>query len=253
MTISYLIVTGTNINEAILDGIKLIDSATTDFCFIVFLTDGIGLKDANTIMRNVRNANKYDHLLFSISFGKNADFSFLKKMSVQNGGLARKIYIDSDASLQLQHFFNEIATPVLLNIQIKYLDDNVNNSSVTSTSYRTLFNGSEIVVMGQMNPGYQTVDAEVVAGGADGDLTYTVTHLTNKDMEQPQGKQLSTKSAFGKNIERMWVYLTIKELLKNSLKVVDKNEKKKLNSQALKLSLKVIEAFNSTTFRECPI
>ena len=42
--------------------------------------------------------------LFSLGFGNDVDFPFLKKMALQNKGFARKIYADSDAAIQLQGY-----------------------------------------------------------------------------------------------------------------------------------------------------
>ena len=41
------------------------------------------------------------------------------------------------------------------------------------------------------------------------------------------------------NIERMWAYLTIKEILERRLESDDKDEKNRLKQQALDLSLRV--------------
>lgn len=40
--------------------------------------------------------------LYSLGFGWDVDYGFLEKMSLENGGLARRIYEDSDSALQLQ-------------------------------------------------------------------------------------------------------------------------------------------------------
>lgn len=42
--------------------------------------------------------------MYSLSFGKNADWKFVKQLAGQNNGVGRKIYEDSDASLQVKPF-----------------------------------------------------------------------------------------------------------------------------------------------------
>lgn len=42
--------------------------------------------------------------LYCLGFGFDVNFEFLEKMSLENNGLARRIYDDSDADLQLQVF-----------------------------------------------------------------------------------------------------------------------------------------------------
>ena len=43
--------------------------------------------------------------IFSLAFGGGAELPFLAKLSLQNDGLARQIYLDSDPELQLQGFY----------------------------------------------------------------------------------------------------------------------------------------------------
>ncbi len=40
--------------------------------------------------------------LYSLGFGFDVSFEFLKKLSLENNGVARRIYEDSDADRQLQ-------------------------------------------------------------------------------------------------------------------------------------------------------
>ena len=60
----------------------------------------------------------------------------------------RKIYSDSDADLQLEGFFREVATPLLLNIKIRYSGMNV--EKVSKTNVDKYFGGSEVIVVGTM-------------------------------------------------------------------------------------------------------
>ena len=50
----------------------------------------------------MKEANTDDVNLFALGFGDDVDFDFLKKLALQNGGIARKIYTNADATLQLQ-------------------------------------------------------------------------------------------------------------------------------------------------------
>ena len=40
--------------------------------------------------------------LYCLGFGHDVNFEFLEKMSLENNGVARRIYDDSDADLQLE-------------------------------------------------------------------------------------------------------------------------------------------------------
>lgn len=71
---------------------------------IFFLTDGQpteGEVDSGTIINNVKNANNKGFAIHCIAFGDDADYVLLQKISTKNNGLARKIFEDSDAALQL--------------------------------------------------------------------------------------------------------------------------------------------------------
>ena len=54
------------------------------------------------IQKNVLNAIGGNMSLFCLGFGSDVDYSFLDVMAKQNKGLARRIYVASDATLQLQ-------------------------------------------------------------------------------------------------------------------------------------------------------
>jgi hypothetical protein len=47
--------------------------------------------------------------IFSLAFGRQADFDMLKVLSLQHYAFARKIYIAADASLQLEGFYKEVS------------------------------------------------------------------------------------------------------------------------------------------------
>lgn len=40
--------------------------------------------------------------MYNLGFGNNLNYNFLESMALENQGLARRIYEDSDANLQLQ-------------------------------------------------------------------------------------------------------------------------------------------------------
>lgn len=44
--------------------------------------------------------------LYCLGFGFDVNFEFLEKMSLKNSGVARRIYEDSDADLQLKVFLS---------------------------------------------------------------------------------------------------------------------------------------------------
>ncbi|XP_045898363.1 inter-alpha-trypsin inhibitor heavy chain H3-like, partial [Micropterus dolomieu] len=81
-------------------------------------------------------------------------------MSLQNNGAARRIYEDSDADLQLKGFYEEVATPLLTDVTMIYAGAH----NLTQTNFSQYYNGSEIVVAGQITDNdIETFSPQVVA------------------------------------------------------------------------------------------
>jgi len=123
---------------------------------IIFLTDGeptIGETVPDRIFQNIRISNANLSIpIFSLAFGDGADFQFVRKISLQNSGFARKIYEASDAALQLKGFYNEIASPLLSNVTFNYTSPEYNVTDLTLTKFPTIFGGTEIAVAGVLVP-----------------------------------------------------------------------------------------------------
>lgn len=62
----------------------------------------LGETNPTTIQKNVQEAINNRYSLFCLGFGFNVHYPFLEKLAQDNGGLARRIYEDSDSALQLQ-------------------------------------------------------------------------------------------------------------------------------------------------------
>uniref|UniRef100_A0A673HRL0 Inter-alpha-trypsin inhibitor heavy chain H3-like n=1 Tax=Sinocyclocheilus rhinocerous TaxID=307959 RepID=A0A673HRL0_9TELE len=141
----------TDINAAVLAGVDMINRHPREGAasILILLTDGdptSGLTNIEKIMANVKKAIGTKFPLYCLGFGYDVNFDFLTKMSLENVGVARRIYEDSDADLQLQSFYEEVAVPLLTDIQLKY----PGGTNLTKTSFSLYFNGSEIVVSGQI-------------------------------------------------------------------------------------------------------
>ncbi|XP_035675357.1 inter-alpha-trypsin inhibitor heavy chain H3-like isoform X2 [Branchiostoma floridae] len=232
---------GTNINQAIIDAADLLRRVTDDqpnsprsASLIIFLTDGlpsVGESKPRNIMVNVKNAIREQVSLFCLGFGKDVDFPFLEKMALENRGLARRIYEDSDAALQLKGFYDEVATPLLFDVQMRYPENLV--TDLTPVDFNTYFDGSELVVAGRLsNEVGRTLDVSVVGNTVDSQLT-----LEKEVNVTAPHKALLNRQAVGDFTQRLWAYLTIKHYLKQRL-IATPEEKTNLTAKALELSLK---------------
>lgn len=62
----------------------------------------LGETNPTIIQSNVQEAINGRYSLFCLGFGFDVNYPFLEKLALDNGGLARRIYEDSDSALQLQ-------------------------------------------------------------------------------------------------------------------------------------------------------
>ncbi|OCT85716.1 hypothetical protein XELAEV_18023887mg, partial [Xenopus laevis] len=241
----------TDINKALLAAMKMLKNTSTNkllpkvsTSIILFLSDGEPTSEVNSfilfhwvtnhnkIINNVKKANERQTTLYCLGFGNDVDFNFLEKLALENGGLARRIYEDSDAALQLQGFYNEVANPLLLNVQLQYLENSV--SDLTKNNFRHYYQGSEIVVAGHINNGnLESLTTEVVGQGVSEQFSVNVE--TNITEVEKATKEL--QYIFGDFTERLWAYLTIEQLLTQQISAEGEN-KERIIKKALELSLK---------------
>uniref|UniRef100_A0A4W6FAS2 Inter-alpha-trypsin inhibitor heavy chain 3 n=1 Tax=Lates calcarifer TaxID=8187 RepID=A0A4W6FAS2_LATCA len=184
----------TNINDA-----KRLPDRSVDM--IILLTDGMpnsGESNLGKIQENVQSAIGGNMSLFCLGFGNDVDYSFLDVMSKQNKGLARRIYEASDATMQLQGFYEEVSSPLLSEVDLRYPDNAV--EFLTTNHFSQLFNGSEIV-------GGRSADRQRPGQPLGGGL-----RASNWDVIYPDEEYI-----FGDFTERLWAYLTIQQLLEKRL------------------------------------
>ena len=95
---------GTNVNAALVEGLKAANSEASHVQpMVIFLTDGhatTGVTDRDEILGNAAAGNGKKVPVFSLAFGRQADFELLKILSLQNDAFARKIYVAGKTSLQ---------------------------------------------------------------------------------------------------------------------------------------------------------
>uniref|UniRef100_A0A3B4BWX1 Inter-alpha-trypsin inhibitor heavy chain 3 n=1 Tax=Pygocentrus nattereri TaxID=42514 RepID=A0A3B4BWX1_PYGNA len=219
----------TDINEAVLKGVEMIKRHPREgsASILILLTDGDPTAGETNIMRiqaNVKEAIGGKFPLYCLGFGFDVNFDFLEKMALENNGLARRIYEDSDADLQLQGFYEEVATPLLTNVQLSY----TGVGNLTQTRFSHYYNGSEIVVCGQITDNsLETFQAEVIAVSKSNEVKYE--------------DSVSVKDLAGlpehENIQRLWAYLTVKQRLEKEV-TLKGEEKEAAKKEALDLSLK---------------
>ncbi|XP_075041036.1 inter-alpha-trypsin inhibitor heavy chain H6 isoform X2 [Mixophyes fleayi] len=206
---------------------------------VIFLTDGeatSGVTSSTRILVNAQKALKGTVSLFCLAFGEDADYNLMRRLSLENRGIARRIYEYSDATLQLKGFYDEIASPLLFDIELAYREEAVQN--VTQTLFPNFFEGSELVVAGKLKPGTKNLQVRMTAHDQKEKLSLdNDIHLEDN----------ATQSNFGCSgnvdeiqwfVQRLWAYFTIQDLLQARIKANDTIARKILTEKATNLSLK---------------
>ncbi|XP_065097819.1 inter-alpha-trypsin inhibitor heavy chain H3 [Paramisgurnus dabryanus] len=229
----------TDINKAVLHAVDMLTAEQSeslpDTSMIILLTDGrpsAGEQDLSIIQKNVHDAINGSLSLFCLGFGNDLDYSLLDTMAKQNDGLARRIYEGSDATLQLQGFYEEVASPLLLEVNLSYPGDTV--TSLTDIHFKHFFAGSEIVVAGRLQESeIENFITEVSANGLE--EQFVVKGLVvneERDSVFPDQEYI-----FGDFMEHLWAYLTIQQLLDKRDRC-SPDEKDNITAEALDLSLR---------------
>ncbi|KAM4610635.1 inter-alpha-trypsin inhibitor heavy chain H6 [Polymixia lowei] len=242
----------TNINAALLSAAQLVNppppsspsqppSSARRVPLVIFLTDGeatIGVTAGDTILSNAKKALG-SASLFGLAFGDDADFPLLKRLALDNRGVARMVYEDADAALQLKGFYDEVASPLLSDIQLSYLDDRA--FDVSRSIFPNYFQGSELVVTGRVKSGIKGLKVSLTA--VDSNQWVKVENDVLISKAKGNGTADSAVCAGGTEgissfVHRLWAYFTIKELLLAKLNSTDPATQRLLADKATNLSLK---------------
>ncbi|XP_076012866.1 inter-alpha-trypsin inhibitor heavy chain H3-like [Genypterus blacodes] len=219
----------TDINAAVLEGARMLNIHPREGAasILILLTDGdptTGETNLEVIQSNVRKAINKQFTLYCLGFGFDVNFKFLEKMALENSGAARRIYDDSDADLQLKGFYKEVATPLLLDVTMIYSG----GTNLTQTNFSHYYNGSEIVVAGQITDNnVETFTPRVVAISKNKRVVFSKENSTVE----------SSGSSSDSYAQRVWAFLTVKQLLEKELQLAG-DERDKVKKEAEELSLK---------------
>jgi uncharacterized protein YegL len=203
----------TNIGDAmtlahrILSGRSSLGSAP-DTPLVLLLTDGeptIGVTDPTQLRNNVAiGAASGNYRVYALGFGFDLNFDLLRNFGLDTDGGVKRIYDDSDAAQQLTGFFDEIASPLLSDVVVKFAPTHA-VEQLTRSTFPTLFKGTELVVAGVIkDPTVTSIKATVTARTCGCQVSWTRVFDLN-----------STEEALV-NAEKAWAFLTVTGLLSNA-------------------------------------
>uniref|UniRef100_A0A8C3T013 VWFA domain-containing protein n=1 Tax=Chelydra serpentina TaxID=8475 RepID=A0A8C3T013_CHESE len=201
-----------------------------------FLTDGeptAGVTSGTRILANARQALGGSVSLFGLAFGDDADYGLLRRLALENRGVARRIYEDADAALQLSGFYDEIASPLLYDVALAYGD----GADLTRALFPNYFQGGELVVAGRLAPGAGELHVQASGHGQAGPLSLENDISANATEAAPFGCSPDL-GQIGRFVQRLWAYYTIQELLRARFCSNDTAARRLLTEKATNLSLK---------------
>merc|ERR1719411_916969 len=245
----------TNINDALLEALTLVENVRKAEKLpgnvqptIIFLTDGeptVGITASSEIKKNIDAKNKeLDVPIFGLAFGVDPDFALVKDIAVESGAFARRIYETSDAAIQLEDFNSRISSPLLYDVEFKYVGGSFSDQTSLNVS-KTFYKGGEYVIAGKINDDFDQEDdtnrPRIIIDASQYLPTKYVQEIlpcylkseTNVDDEMDTTLQNDTlvirrpslcipvkpkvvKTDAENFIERLWAFLTIQNLLEES-------------------------------------
>jgi predicted transcriptional regulator/uncharacterized protein YegL len=168
--ISFISATGsTNIVDALTDGLDQMEHQEDRVPVLVFLTDGQPTaghtQDPEGIRRGVKQLNKERTSIYSLGFGTDLDFDFIKALSLENNGFAIAIPEGQDASSLMTGFYDTISTPLVKDLHFDYSGMTYD---VIPTRLPSLYQGSEAVIVGRFDPDSETIESNVSGFTSEG-------------------------------------------------------------------------------------
>lgn len=231
---------GTNINDAVTMACRILrnEGNSPSSNIIVFLTDGeptAGETNVQRIVANVADEAAGQVSIFSLAFGYNLDFILLEMLAYRTGGDVQRIYEGEDAAIQLKNFYKSISSPLIYDVEMIYPKNVIDIESITKSSFNQFFKGSELVVVGKMmNEAMPETWECTVSGVTDREIKLKKTVNSVTAAEIPVEALAVYRPGF---IEKLYVYLKIKDLLRQVLTTDNDVMKEKLEQRALQLAL----------------
>ena len=140
---------GTNINDALLTGLKQIGSGNKA-SFIIFLTDGlptVGVTDIGNILQNVKDQNRSRVRIFVFGVGYDVNAHFLDKLAQDNHATSDYVSPDEDIEVKVSGFYKKVSHPILTDIQLSF--GKVETYDIYPKELPDIFKGSQLLVLGK--------------------------------------------------------------------------------------------------------
>jgi Ca-activated chloride channel family protein len=141
---------GTNINDALMEGLRQFPRSGTRPRLLVFMTDGlptVGTTDVEQIIRNVTRARPEGVRLFTFGVGYDVNTRLLDRVAAENGGTADYVAPNEDIEVKVSAFFDKVNHPVLTNLRLDM--GPVRTDLVYPRALPDLFKGTQVALVGR--------------------------------------------------------------------------------------------------------
>lgn len=140
---------GTNINEALSDGLKMFTKGERP-SYILFLTDGlptVGVTDTAAILKNISRANDKKSRIFVFGIGYDVNTELLDRISSDNRGTSVYVSENDNLEVAISQYYEKMSSPLLSDITIKF--SGIETKDVYPRVLPDLFKGSQLLMIGR--------------------------------------------------------------------------------------------------------
>jgi Ca-activated chloride channel family protein len=204
---------GTNINDALIQALKLLDKDSTRLQQIVFMTDGqptVGERDIDQILKNIKTANSPASAaqkeaankarIFVFGVGYDVNTRLLDTLAEENRGASDYVLPEQDIETVVGELASKIAYPVLSNPKLEW--SGVKLYDIYPQTLPDLFRGGQSVVFGRFS------------GGGTGQVTLTGTRGSRE--ERIVGNTNWSSGADNDALPRLWAMRKVGWLIDDS-------------------------------------
>ena len=140
---------GTNINDAVLEGLKFTENNDRRPNYILFLTVGratSGITSESGIINSISENNKNNARIFTFGVGNDVNARLLDRISSDNGGTVEYVSPEEDIETAVGTLYANISNPVMTNIEIEISGTNIRETYPEKLP--DIFEGGQLVWVG---------------------------------------------------------------------------------------------------------
>jgi Ca-activated chloride channel family protein len=223
---------GTNMNEALMQALKLTVKSGKRPTSIVFLTDGLpteGITDIKNIVQNVNDANPNGIRIFNFGVGYDVNTFLLDKLALDTQGSSNYVKPSENIESEVSTFFAKISNPVLTDIGIDFGEANA--VEVYPVKLSDLFKGQRLIVAGRYRRAGKTT---VILGGLQGEQRQKFSYHFSFDRREKDNDYIA----------KLWANRKVSHLL-NQIRFQGENQELIESIKALGLEYGIVTPYTS--------